>query len=188
MNSTTNPVEADVPNDHPLDAIASTLYEQERCDHPSRNMPPWERANRVLRADARYRAQAAHHRSSPTIKAVLVEEIARTLATLDGFIWPSCENKLASACESPEQRRALTAHIRQRFRHNAREVITAHDAYLDTNAAVELEEMRVEVIKRAKAQQLEDVQAVQEWKRLRGQPSTLPASGHDGALFGDGRR
>lgn len=177
-------------DDHPLDAIARELYAQERTEHPSRNLPPWPQANRVLRADARYRAQAAHHRSSPTIKAVLVEELARTLAMADGFIWPACESRTEQIC-APEEYCAIVAQRRQRYRHNARLVITAHDQYLDTNATNEPEEMRQAVILRAKHQQLEDVHAVQEWKRVRERRSPavqVPQSGHDGALFGDGRR
>jgi len=165
-----------------LEDVAEGLYEAGRVAHPER--PPYAEADRTQRADARYRAQGAHQRSDPSVKAVLVERIAQTLALADGFIWPSCEARTRQIMSELEYA-ATVAQRRQAYRHKARLVITTHDSYLDVHAVGQPVEHRAAILAAAQAQQDRDVETVKAWRRSVGQ--VVDSRALDGAVTGDGR-
>lgn len=151
----------------PLEQAAHQLYEAERLANPQRNLPAWYDAPRSLRHDARYRATAAHHRSSVTIKACLEEVTAGNLAVLDGFIWPGCDNKPEPTTYGPEQYAAIVAERRQLYLYKARQIIAAQNKYMDVDAAGEPEAQRIALIERSKQQRTADTTAVKRWKHIR---------------------
>lgn len=170
-----------------IDVIAAGLYEAERAEHPSRHPQSWDLAGPVMRADARYRAIAAHLRGNPRVKAVLVEVLAQTLATADGFIWPSCDARTTQIMSDREYA-ATVAQRRQGYRHKARLALAAVNKYLDLDAFAQTEETRDQILAQAHTQYVTDCETLQAWRHRQRTGATEPASGHDGEVFGDGRR
>ena len=165
-----------------IEQCAHALYQAERAQFPDRNLPDWDQANHHMRADARYRATAAHMRGNPTVKAALVERLAMTLALADGYVWPGLANRERPSPLPADQAAAMQAQRRQGYRHQARLVITAVHNYLDVDAPAEPEEIRSAILASAKVQQQADVASVNQWKQA--QRRVVPFGE---AITGDGR-
>ena len=101
-----------------LEAAAESLYRAGQVRQP-RPLPPYESDDaREMRADCRYRILGAHKRGDAKARLVAVERIAIVLATLNGDIWPDCDNQIHQGL-SVERRAVLAAMRRQRYRHQA---------------------------------------------------------------------
>jgi len=168
-NPTLSPLSRQAEASIHLERAAFHLHEAARCSHAP-ELPTWDsQSEREHRVDARYRATGALRRGIDTCRMVAVERVAASLAVLDGERWPAC-NRAINPKLPHEQREAIAASRRQRYRHQARHVVAEVFTYyeLGTDTA----EQRDQIVARAKADFAKDTKIVSAW-RDRAMPSTV---------------
>lgn len=151
------------------------LYAREREQHPEWPRFESEEAD-DMRRDLRYRIAGAVRRGIDSCRLVAIEHVAATLAVLDGEVWPACDLRVSPNWK-PEQRAAICAQRRQRYRHEAVCVIAAVYGYMEVEHPSETEDQRLAIIEKAKAQRAADTEAVKVWKGSIGMPSTVSQLG-----------
>ena len=156
-----------------LDTAVQVFYGLER-------QPGWpafqsEEADDIKR-DIRYRLMGAIRRGINSCRMVAIERVAGALANLDGEVWPGCDLHVSPNWK-PEQRAALIAQRRQKYRHKAVQVIAALYGYMEVEHPSETEEHRQLLMRHANEQREADAQAVKEWRGSIGMPSTVSQLG-----------
>lgn len=93
-------------------------YESQRETHSE--LPEWSSDEAgVYRTEYRFLITAARRRADQSCMLVAIEKIAVALATAEGEIWPMC-NRAVHPDLPDDQREAIGAQRRQRYRHLAR--------------------------------------------------------------------
>jgi len=153
-----------------LTIAACALYEARRAAFPEAYPLPWDQAPRAVSQDFRYLAMSAYRRSLPFVSQVLVEMVAMHYATLEGWIYPDCDNKIAPDVDQRD-RAAFAAQRRQNFRHKARQIISAIWQYLEHDTDTEAQ--RKQTVDRASGQVTADAMVVSNWRSTQGLPSEV---------------
>ena len=155
---------------HALDDAAALIY---TAEHMYDKSPAFHSIDADdMRQDLRYRLMGAIRRGINSCRMVAIERVAGALANLDGEVWPGCDLHVSPNWK-PEQRAALTAQRRQRYRHKAVQVIAALYGYMEVEHPSETEEHRQLLIRQAVEQREADIVTVKAWKESIGMPSTV---------------
>lgn len=153
-----------------LDQAAIALYEARCAEFPEAYPLPWDMATKAVRQDFRYLAMSAYRRSLPYVRDVMTETVAMTYASLEGWIYPDCDNKDRRDAD-PKNRAAFAAQRRQNFRHKARQIVTAIFQYLEHDTDTEAQ--RKLAVDRTSGQLMADAMVVSSYRSTRGVPSEV---------------
>ncbi len=115
----------------------------------------------AFKLDAEYRAAGAHRRGYPSIKKMLIERTAGSLAVLDGQCWPGCDKGLPLDL-SPLERNGIAATRRQRYRHIASQIMWETFTYLEQGG--DTEPQRQLAMESVSEQRIADIDTVRNWK------------------------
>ena len=118
----------------------------------------------------------AVRRGIASCRLVAVERVAGAMANLDGEIWPDCD-RYVSPNWKPEQRAAMQAQRRQRYRHKAACLVAAYVNYMEVEHPSETEEHRQLLIRDVTAQREADIITVKAWHENLGMPSRVSQLG-----------
>lgn len=153
-----------------LDDAARALYEARRHEDAHLQWPEWGSPDvpPTLKKDAQYRAMAAHRLGSLSVRQVLLERVAGTLAIADGYIWPACDNRGRTDGMGDEQFASHCASRRQWYLHLAGLVVPGVRHYLELGT--DTEPQRQEAVRRMEVRRAQDTQAVRTWKNRRVVP------------------
>lgn len=100
-----------------------------------------------------------------------------SLANVDGYVWPGCDNKGRTALMSDGHWAAVIAERAQAYRHKARQIVGVTFRYLDFDTDTFAQRDRT--IQRAGLKFLEDTIAVERWKHQRCKPAGATGVDHD---------
>ena len=154
--------------DQHLELAAFHLHEAARAHQP--DLPSWD-SPEAVRADARFRVTGAHKRSIASCRLMAIERVAAALAILDGEPWPGC-NRAVSPRVGMEQRQAIAAQRRQRYRHEARAIVAELYGYMEVKANDDTEEDRQLFLTQVHLQRDQDADILAKWRERINLPTT----------------
>lgn len=136
-----------------VERAALCLYEAKRLEEPELELPEFYSGDGDVRRECKYRAEAAYQLLKSSVRGIVIQRIAMTLALADRYIWPECDNKQ----ESP----VVVARRRQGFIHRARLIFSEFTQYTEIQAKHEHDVWRDSTLKAARqlAQQDRDTVA-----------------------------